>query len=145
MGYEDLPTLNAVLNSISATLIVSGYVCIKKRKVTAHKVCMGLAVAVSAAFLVSYLTYHFGPIEEKKFQGQGPIRYAYFVMLISHIVLAVVIVPLVLVTVWRALRGQLEKHVRIARITIWLWLYVSVTGILVYLSLYQINFGAGPG
>ena len=137
MGYEDLPALNAILNSISALLIVAGYVFVKKGNHGAHKACMLSAVAVSAAFLTSYLIYHFGPVEENKFQGQGPIRIAYFAMLISHILLAMAVVPLVGVTVIRALKGQLERHKRIARITIWIWLYVSVTGILVYLALYQ--------
>lgn len=137
MPYETLPLVNAILNSIAATLIVTGYVLIRNRKIAAHKACMLSAVVVSALFLASYLTYHFGPVDEKKFQGQGWIRPFYFTMLVSHILLAIAVVPLVLVTVVRGLRNQLERHVRIARVTVWIWLYVSVTGILVYLALYQ--------
>ena len=144
MSYESLPALNAILNGISAVLILAGWFCIKTRRITAHKACMLSAVAVSAAFLASYLTYHFGPVEEARFQETGALRIAYFVLLISHVLLAIAVVPLVGVTVYRALRGQLEKHVGIARKTIWIWLYVSVTGILVYLALYQTGWGARP-
>lgn len=137
MPYESLPLVNAILNSIAASLIVTGYVFIRNEKTTAHKACMLSAVAVSVLFLASYLTYHFGPVPEKKFQGQGWIRPLYFTMLISHIILAIAVVPLVWITVVRGLRNQLERHKRIARYTLWIWLYVSVTGILVYLALYQ--------
>ena len=132
-----LPTVNAVLNGTSAILLVSGYLLIRRRKVTAHKACMVTAFVVSTIFLTSYLTlrYYAGMT---RFEGQGWIRPVYFTILVSHTVLAVTIVPLALVTLSRALKGRFDKHVRIARVTLPLWLYVSVTGVVVYLILYQL-------
>lgn len=132
-----LPTLNASLNATCALLLLAGYLCIRGRKVLAHKLCMSSALAVSVVFLASYLAYHF-QVGSVRFGGQGAIRAVYFAILISHTVLAVVIVPLALITVSRALRARFDRHVRIARWTLPLWLYVSVTGVIVYWMLYHL-------
>lgn len=132
-----LPTVNAILNGISALLLVTGYLMIRRRQVTAHKLCMGTAFVTSTVFLVSYLTlrYYAGMTG---FTGQGWIRPVYFTILISHTILAATIVPLALVTLSRALRSRFDRHVRIARFTLPLWLYVSVTGVIVYVMLYHL-------
>lgn len=132
-----LPTVNALLNGTSALLLVTGYLLIRRRRVTAHKVCMITAFVTSTIFLVSYVTlrYYAGMT---RFGGQGWIRPVYFSILVSHTILAAAIVPLALVTLSRALRARFDRHVRIARWTLPLWLYVSVTGVIVYLILYQI-------
>lgn len=132
-----LPALNAALNATSAVLLVAGYLFIRRRKVTQHKLCMLSAFGVSCVFLVSYLTlrYYAGMT---RFTGQGWIRPVYFSILTSHTILAAAIVPLALVTLSRAFRGRLDRHVRIARWTLPLWLYVSVTGVLVYWILYHL-------
>ena len=132
-----LPTLNAILNTLSAIFLATGYVMIRQRRITAHKRCMISALVTSSLFLVSYLTYHF-QIGSKPFLGQGPIRTVYFSILLSHTTLAAVIVPLVVMTVRRAWKGNFERHARIARRTLPLWLYVSVTGVVVYWMLYQL-------
>jgi len=132
-----LPTLNAFLNALSAVLLTTGYYFIRQRRITAHKRCMVAAVATSCLFLVSYLTYHF-QIGSKPFQGQGVIRTVYFSILSSHTTLAAAIVPLVIMTLRRAWKGNFERHARIARRTLPLWLYVSVTGVVVYWMLYRL-------
>jgi len=132
-----LPLLNACLNATSAALLSAGWVFIRRRRVTAHKTCMVSALVVSIAFLVSYVTYH-ALAGSRPFGGVGWIRAVYFPLLISHIVLAAVIVPLALTTVYRALRGDFARHRRIARFTLPIWLYVSVTGVLVYWMLYRL-------
>lgn len=137
LSLSNLPTLNALLNSTSAILLCVGYLCIRRRRITAHKSCMIAAVVVSLLFLVSYLTYHY-QVGSKSFAGEGAVRLVYFVILISHTLLAAAVVPLVLVTLRRALRGQFPRHLRIARVTLPIWLYVSVTGVVVYLLLYHI-------
>jgi uncharacterized membrane protein YozB (DUF420 family) len=131
-----LPTLNAVLNASAALVLVAGYLAIRRRRVTLHRTCMLTALGLSAAFLVSYLVYH-AQVGSRPFTGQGPIRTLYFAILISHTILAIVIVPLVLLTVRRGLTGQFARHVRLARWTLPLWLYVSVTGVVVYWMLYR--------
>lgn len=131
-----LPLLNAVLNSLSAVLLISGYVAIRRRCESVHKACMLAACATSALFLISYLTYHYH-VGSKPFPGQGGIRLVYFTILLSHTILAVVIVPLVGLTLWRAWQAQWLRHRRLARWTLPLWLYVSVTGVVIYLMLYQ--------
>ena len=138
-GYDVsiLPTLNAFLNGTSAVLLTVGYIFIRLRKVTAHKTCMVTAFGVSSLFLVSYLIYHY-QAGSVPFGGRGWIRPVYFTLLISHIVLAACIVPLALVTIYRAWSEQFEKHMRIARWTLPLWLYVSVTGVIVYWMLYHL-------
>lgn len=137
MNLSDLPHLNAVLNATSGLLIIFGFYFIRRRRVAAHQACMVGAVCVSVLFLISYLTYHFN-YATTKFKGDGFIRPVYFTILGTHTILAVVIVPLVAVTLWRALRGDFGRHRRIARWTFPLWLYVSVTGVVVYLMLYHI-------
>jgi len=132
-----LPTLNAFLNALSAILLASGYYFIRQRRIAAHKRCMVAAVVTSCLFLASYLTYHI-QIGSKPFVGQGPIRTVYFSILISHTTLAAAIVPLVIITLRRAWKGNFERHARIARRTLPLWLYVSVTGVVVYWMLYRL-------
>jgi len=137
MDVTRLPTLNALLNATSAVLLIAGYLCIRRRKVTGHKVCMLSAFVTSTIFLTSYLIlrYYAGMT---RFPGQGWIRPVYFTILTSHTILAAGIVPLVLITLSRALRGRFDRHARIARWTLPLWLYVSVTGVLVYWILYRL-------
>jgi uncharacterized membrane protein YozB (DUF420 family) len=137
MELSSLPTLNAVLNSISATLLVAGYLMIRQRRIRAHRACMLSAFATSALFLVSYVVYH-ANVGSVAFTGQGAVRVVYFAVLISHIVLAALIPPLAIVTLTRALRERFDRHVRLARWTLPLWLYVSVTGVVVYVMLYRL-------
>ena len=137
MTIRDLPALNAVLNGASGLLIATGWVLIRRGHRTAHKRVMLAAVACSAIFLVSYLTYH-AQVGSVRFQGQGPIRTVYFAILISHTILAVAIVPLVLITVSHGLRERFDRHRRIARVTLPLWAYVSVTGVVIYWMLYRL-------
>ena len=132
-----LPTLNACLNATSAAFLLLGYSFIRRKRVQAHRLCMSLAVAASAAFLVSYLYYH-AQVGSVRFQGQGWVRPVYFTILLTHTVLAATIVPLVLITLTRALREQFDRHRRIARWTFPLWLYVSVTGVVIYWMLYHL-------
>ena len=132
-----LPSVNAVLNSLSALLLLVGYLFIRRGKVWAHRLFMLSALTASTLFLISYLTYHF-QVGSVPFRGQGWIRWMYFTILISHTILAAVIVPLVLLTLFRALKGNFERHKRIARWTLPLWLYVSVTGVVVYWMLYRL-------
>jgi len=132
-----LPHLNACLNGTSAILLFSGYRFIKAHNVAAHRACQVSALVVSILFLASYLTYHYFH-GTTRFQGTGLARPVYFTILTSHTILAIVIVPLVAITFYRAFRGDFARHRRIARITLPLWLYVSITGVIVYLMLYQI-------
>jgi len=132
-----LPHLNACLNATSAVLLLSGYSFIRARKVAAHRACQVAALVVSLLFLTSYLIYHYNH-GSTRFQGTGIVRPIYFTILLTHTILAVVIVPLVAMTFYRALRNDFARHRRIARITLPLWLYVSITGVIVYLMLYQI-------
>ena len=132
-----LPHLNAVLNSTSAILLLAGFRFIRLGRIQAHRNCQVTAVFTSALFLISYLTYHYYH-GATRFSGQGLVRPLYFIILTTHTILAVVIVPLILVTLYRAARGDFIRHRKIARWTLPLWLYVSVTGVIVYLMLYQI-------
>ena len=132
-----LPHVNACLNTTSAILLFSGYRFIKARNVAAHRACQIAALCVSILFLVSYLTYHYNH-GSTRFQGTGIVRPIYFTILTTHTILAMVIVPLVILTFYRAFRGDFTRHRRIARVTLPLWLYVSITGVIVYLMLYQI-------
>ena len=132
-----LPHLNACLNGTSAVLLITGYSFIRARNVAAHRACQIAALAVSLLFLASYLTYHYHH-GATRFQGTGIVRPIYFTILLSHTILAIVIVPLVILTFYRASRRDFMRHRRIARVTLPLWLYVSVTGVIVYLMLYQI-------
>jgi len=135
VNISDLPTLNATLNGTSGVLLVAGYVFIKRGRVDAHKKCMLAALGVSVLFLASYVTYHLNA-GSRPFAGQGLIRPVYFAILITHVILAAAIVPLALVTARRGLRSDFARHVQIARWTFPLWLYVSVTGVVIYLMLY---------
>ena len=140
MDYTDLPALNAVLNSASAILVLAGVYFIKQGNVTAHKTCMLAALGVSALFLTSYLIYHY-QVGSVRFEREGPIRVIYLGILLTHTVLAAAVVPLVLRTVYLALKNRLDSHRRIARWTFPIWIYVSVTGVVVYLMLYRMpNF-----
>ncbi len=132
-----LPHLNAVLNTTSALLLLAGFRFIRLGRIQAHRNCQVTAVLTSALFLISYLTYHYYH-GATRFAGQGLVRPLYFTILITHTILAVVIVPLIVVTLYRAARGDFVRHRRLARWTLPLWLYVSVTGVIVYLMLYQI-------
>src|SRR5208337_320409 len=129
--------LNATLNGTSAILLACGYAAIRNGKIQLHKKFMLSAFAVSCAFLISYLVYHYR-VGHVPFQGQGFIRPVYFTLLLSHTILAIVIVPLIVITLRRAFLEKFDKHRLIARYTLPLWLYVSVTGVIVYLLLYQI-------
>jgi len=132
-----LPHLNAVLNSSSALLLLSGYSFIRAGRIAAHRACQLGALAVSVLFLASYLTYHYYH-GTTRFKGEGLARPVYFTILTSHTILAVVIVPLIAVTLYRALRLDFVRHRKIARITLPLWFYVSVTGVAIYVMLYHI-------
>ncbi|HEY7783319.1 MAG TPA: DUF420 domain-containing protein [Pyrinomonadaceae bacterium] len=132
-----LPHLNAILNTTSAVLLISGYRFIRLGRINAHRNCQLAALGTSILFLTSYLTFHYFH-GSTRFPGSGPVRTFYLAVLLSHTVLAIVIVPLVVMTVYRAAKGDFVRHKRIARITLPLWLYVSVTGVFVYLMLYQI-------
>lgn len=138
MDYTQLPHLNAVLNGLSAVFLVTGFLFIRRGKVRQHRIMMMAALTSSVLFLISYLTYHFVFHGLTRFNGQGIIRPIYFIILFTHTVLAAAIVPFVLLTVARALRRDFVRHRRIARWTFPLWLYVSVTGVVVYLILYQL-------
>jgi uncharacterized membrane protein YozB (DUF420 family) len=131
-----LAHVDASLNALATVLIVAGLIAIKRGSVTWHKRLMLAAAAVSALFLACYLTYHL-TTESVKFAGQGAIRPCYFALLISHVVLAVVQVPLILRTIWLGLQDRREQHKKWAKVTAPMWLYVSVTGVVVYLMLYH--------
>ena len=136
LTIADLPALNATLNGTSAILLTIGYALIRRGRVTLHKRCMLAALVTSTLFLTSYVIYH-ANTGSRPFPGAGPIRYVYFSILISHVLLAITIVPLALVTAARGLRAQYDLHVRIARWTLPLWMYVSVTCVVIYLMLYR--------
>jgi uncharacterized membrane protein YozB (DUF420 family) len=136
VGIGDLPAVNATLNATAAVLLSIGYVLIRKGRIETHRKIMLAAFATSTLFLVSYLIYH-ANVGSKHFPGQGPIRTVYLTILLTHTVLAAVIVPLVLVTLSRALSARFDRHRAIARLTLPIWLYVSVTGVIVYWMLYR--------
>ena len=138
MDVSKLPSLNAALNATSALLLLLGYIFIKQRSIKAHTMSMMGACFTSTIFLISYLTYHFHH-GSTRFQGRGIMRFVYFSILISHTILAVVIVPMVVKTLFRGLAGHFQQHVSIARKTFPLWLYVSVTGVVIYWMLYQMK------
>ncbi len=135
MEIQDLPALNAALNATAGVFISTGYLFVRQGYRTAHKRCMLAALATSTLFLVSYVVYH-ASTGSRPYQGEGLSRVVYFTILITHVVLAAAIVPLALVTANRGLRNRLGPHVRIARWTLPIWLYVSVTGVVIYLMLY---------
>lgn len=135
--YAILPTVNAVLNATSGVLIAIGLTLVRQGRRQAHRRVMLAAVATSAVFLICYLTYHIH-VGHVRFAAHGWPRVIYFAILISHTILAAVVVPLILVTLVRALRGRFERHRKIARWTYPVWMYVSVTGVVVYLMLYHL-------
>jgi putative membrane protein len=138
MNVHDLPAINASLNAVSALFLAAGYVFIRRKNKAAHRNCMVAALVTSIVFLAGYLTYHFNVQAVTRFRDPAWFRPAYLLILLTHTVLALVIVPMILLTLYRAWRQDFERHKRIARWTWPLWMYVSVTGVLVYLLLYQI-------
>ena len=135
MNVSELPALNASLNGVATVFLAAGYLCIRRRWIAAHRASMMAAVATSALFLMSYVVYH-ANAGSKPFTGMGPVRAIYFLILLTHIVLAAAIVPMVVITLSRALRERFDRHAAIARWTLPIWLYVSVTGVVIYLMLY---------
>lgn len=136
MQIADLPAVNATLNALSAIFLTTGYVLIRRGRRKLHEQCMLAALTTSALFLISYVIYHLNT-GSRPFPGQGVIRVVYFAILITHVTLAAAILPLALMTAARGLTAQYDRHVRIARWTLPLWLYVSVTGVVIYLMLYR--------
>ena len=137
MSIRDLPALNATLNGLAGLLLLCGFVFVRRRQIGRHRACMLAAFACSVVFLASYLFYH-ANVGSVRFQGTGLIRTLYFTILISHTILAAAVPPLALVTLSRALRGRFDRHRAIARVTLPIWLYVSVTGVVVYWMLYRL-------
>jgi uncharacterized membrane protein YozB (DUF420 family) len=136
ISASQLPTLNAALNSVSAVFLVAGFYFIRAKNVNAHRACMFSAFASSTLFLVSYLIYHY-QVGSVAFKGQGWARTVYFTILLTHTVLAAAVVPLALITLSRALKAKFDRHMKIARWTLPIWLYVSITGVIVYVMLYR--------
>jgi len=135
----DLPAVNATLNSLSTVLLIAAWIFVKRRRLIAHRNLMIAALVCSTLFLTSYLIYH-AQVGSVRFQGTGPVRTVYFTILITHTILAALVPFLVGVTVWRAYRRRWDRHVRIARWTLPVWLYVSITGVVVYWMLYQMTW-----
>ena len=131
-----LPTLNAILNSLAGLLLVLGFVFIKQKKIAQHKACMLAAFGVSTVFLASYLIHH-GQVGSVPFKGPAALRPVYFAILIPHVLLAITVVPLALTTISRGLKMNVQKHRQLARVTLPIWLFVLVSGVVVYLMLYQ--------
>lgn len=138
MSVQDLPTVNAACNAVATLFLVAGYAFIRRGQRTAHRNCMIGALAASALFLAGYLTYHFSVPGVTRFRDPAWFRPIYLALLFTHTVLAAVIVPMVVTTVLRAARGRFELHKKLARWTWPLWVYVSITGVLIYLLLYRI-------
>ena len=136
MSVTDLPALSATLNTISTILLITGWVFIRRGERQKHKACMIAALVTSGLFLTSYVIYH-AQVGSVPFRRTGWIRTVYFSVLIPHVILAAAVVPPILITVSRGLSAKYDKHRRIARWTLPIWLYVSVTGVIVYLMLYQ--------
>ena len=139
MVISILPSINAGLNATTTFLLVLGYVLIRQRAITGHTLCMVAATLTSACFLTSYLYYH-AHHGATRFPGTGFIRPVYFTILITHTLLAIVQVPLIIRTLYFAFQNQLARHVRLARITLPIWLYVSVTGVVIYWMLYRVSY-----
>ena len=136
MSIHDLPAVNASLNALSGVLLLIAYVFIRQRKIEQHRKVMLAAFATSSLFLICYVVYH-AQVGSVRFTRQGFVRPLYFTILITHVVLAAVVLPMAIVTLSRALKRRFPQHRRIARWTFPIWLYVSVTGVLVYILLYQ--------
>jgi uncharacterized membrane protein YozB (DUF420 family) len=139
MTLRDLPTLNACLNATSAILLVLGWTFIRSRRIVAHRRTMTAAFVCSTVFLACYLYYHFH-VGSVHFPGTGPARTLYFAILLTHTALAVTVAPLAITTIVLARRGRFERHRRLARVTLPIWLYVSVTGVVVYVMLYRMRW-----
>lgn len=139
LQVTDLPAVNATLNSLATVLLIAAWVLVKRRRLIAHRNVIIAALVCSALFLTSYLIYH-AQVGSVRFQGTGPVRTVYFAILLTHTVLAALVPFLVGVTVWRAYRKRWDRHVRIARWTLPIWLYVSVTGVVVYWMLYRVTW-----
>jgi uncharacterized membrane protein YozB (DUF420 family) len=139
IGVHQLPAVNAILNATSAVLLLTGFFFIRRQRIAAHRACMIAALACSALFLTSYLVYH-AQVGSVRFPGQGGARTLYLAILLTHTVLAAAVPVLALVTLSRALRRRFPAHRRIARWTLPIWLYVSVTGIVVYWMLYRMRW-----
>jgi uncharacterized membrane protein YozB (DUF420 family) len=135
----DLPAVNATLNSLATVLLIAAWVLVKQRRLVGHRNLMIAALVCSVLFLASYLVYH-AQVGSVRFQGTGPVRTVYFTILLTHTVLAALVPFLVGITVWRAYKKRWDRHVRIARWTLPIWLYVSVTGVVVYWMLYQMTW-----
>jgi uncharacterized membrane protein YozB (DUF420 family) len=133
----DLPAINATLNGVAAVLLIVGYTLIRRGRIAQHRAVMLTAFGTSIMFLISYLVYH-AHVGSKHFPGQGPVRFVYFAILVSHTVLAATVPVLALITLSRGLSARYDRHRAIARWTLPIWLYVSVTGVVVYLMLYQL-------
>jgi uncharacterized membrane protein YozB (DUF420 family) len=136
LTLEDLPAVNASLNAISGALLIAGYLMMRARRIEQHRRFMIAAFATSSLFLISYLVYH-AQVGSVRFTRQGFVRPLYFTILVTHVTLAAVVLPLAILTLFRGLKGRYPQHRRIARWTFPIWLYVSVTGVLVYVLLYQ--------
>ena len=139
MTVHSLPAINATLNAISTVLLVTGYVHIRGRHVAMHKRCMIAACVTSTLFLACYVIYHL-QVGSVPFTRQGFVRPLYFTILLTHVILAASVPPLAIITLWRGLKSRFDRHRAIARWTLPIWLYVSVTGVLVYVLLYQPNW-----
>jgi putative membrane protein len=137
MSYSDLPLVNALLNSTSSVFLLTGYLLIRLKKREAHRKVMFAALTTSTLFLISYLVYHY-EVGSVRFSGQGGVRTLYFAILITHTILAAAVPPLAIITLFKALKDRFPQHKRIARWTLPIWLYVSVTGVVVYIMLYQL-------
>lgn len=137
LEIHQLPALNATLNALSGVLLATGYLFIRARRIAAHRACMLCAFGTSTLFLVSYVVYHWNA-GSRPFPGAGPIRVAYFAILVTHVILAAAILPLALLTLVHALRARFDRHVRLARWTFPVWMYVSVSGVVIYLMLYRL-------
>lgn len=137
IDYTTLPAVNAALNATSTLLLFVGWLFIRRRDMVRHRACMLAAFATSSLFLVSYLVYH-AKVGSVPFEGQGAVRVVYFTILITHILLAALILPLALITLSRGLARRFDRHRAIARWTLPIWLYVSVTGVVIYVMLYRL-------
>lgn len=136
MTVHDLPAVNAALNGLSGVLLAIGYVLIRTRRVEQHRKCVIAAFTTSSLFLICYVIYH-AQVGSVRFVRQGFVRPLYYTILITHVTLAAVVLPLAIITLTRGLRGRYPQHLKIARWTLPIWMYVSVTGVLVYVLLYQ--------
>jgi uncharacterized membrane protein YozB (DUF420 family) len=136
-GLHELPTINAFFNALSAVLLVRGYLLVRAGRIAAHRRTMLAAFTASTLFLIGYLVYH-AQVGSVHFQPAGPIRAVYLTILISHTLLAAAVAPMAIVTLLRALKGRFAKHRALARITLPVWLYVNLTGVVVYVMLYHL-------